>query len=50
MIEEQEHPCTACSNGMITIPKMEMDSKGNPVVIQEVITCIVCGGNGRVRY
>lgn len=42
-------PCTACENGMITIPKMDFDSKGEPIVTQDVTTCIVCTGNGVVE-
>lgn len=34
---------------MITIPKMEYDNKGEPIVIQDTITCIVCHGNGVVE-
>ena len=49
-MSDQEHPCTACSNGQITIPKMEFDGKGNPIVVMDVITCIACNGNGTVRY
>ena len=41
--------CTACTNGQITIPKMEFDSKGQPIVVQDIITCIVCHGNGMVE-
>jgi hypothetical protein len=48
MAEQQEYPCASCTNGMISIPKMEMDAKGNPYIIQDLITCIVCGGNGKV--
>lgn len=48
MSELTEQPCGSCNNGMITIPKMEYDYKGEPVVTQDVITCIVCKGNGTV--
>lgn len=50
MSDLTEQPCTAtgCSNGMITIPKAALDSKGRPITVKEVITCIVCKGNGKV--
>jgi hypothetical protein len=43
-------PCPAgCDGGQITIPKMEFDYKGEPIVTQDVLTCIVCHGNGVVE-
>jgi len=44
-------PCTSgvCNNGQVTIPTMALDTNGNPIVIQDVITCIVCKGNGMVE-
>lgn len=41
--------CTACSQGYIEVPKMEYDSKGEPIVIVHVSTCTVCHGNGMVE-
>lgn len=47
---QNELPCpSGCNNGMIEIPKMEFDSKGEPIVIMDVITCATCSGNGKVR-
>jgi uncharacterized protein with PIN domain len=48
MSDLTEQPCTSCNGGMIEIPKMEMDSRGEPIVIMDIITCIVCHGNGKV--
>lgn len=49
MSDQQEVPCASCGgSGMISYPRPEVDEKGNPYIYQDYITCIVCGGNGRV--
>lgn len=48
MSDQQEVPCTSCTNGMISYPRPEVDEQGRPYIYQDFITCIVCGGNGKV--
>lgn len=44
-------PCTAtgCQGGFVITPKVGLDNKGEPIMWQEMTTCIVCHGNGMVE-
>ena len=45
-----EYDCTSCSGtGQQSVPKAEVDSSGNPMIVFEITTCIVCSGNGKVH-